>query len=268
VGSSTEYFDFTEIDRTLVDTDNDGLTNDTEASIGTSSTNPDTDGDGYTDSDEYFYGSDPLDPASPGAQVLSSCTLEVNQAGGAILLASALCADTAATKPAITISFSTGPFVALLKQIDQALKGKGKPGVDFTQEEKDADRQLSLLSPLLAFWYKLIAVTLNSWTQNDNGDSDGWQILRSLQDNEVICLDKDVYNRITTDKTNDYYTDPSNFVAITKGSWVCVYKKGMDKDWTADQKAQLPKLIEYVMGKLEEGRKKLQKRLDAVNAMK
>ncbi|RZK31277.1 MAG: hypothetical protein EOO63_04605, partial [Hymenobacter sp.] len=49
------------------DQDNDGLTNQEEASIGTNPTNPDTDGDGINDGTEVTNGSNPLDPCSPNA---------------------------------------------------------------------------------------------------------------------------------------------------------------------------------------------------------
>ncbi|RYY51889.1 MAG: hypothetical protein EOO09_22700, partial [Chitinophagaceae bacterium] len=49
------------------DQDNDGLTNQEEAAIGTNPTNPDTDGDGINDGTEVTNGSNPLDPCSPNA---------------------------------------------------------------------------------------------------------------------------------------------------------------------------------------------------------
>ena len=45
------------------DRDGDGLTNATEATLGTSPYRADTDRDGDTDYEEYVYGSDPLDSA-------------------------------------------------------------------------------------------------------------------------------------------------------------------------------------------------------------
>ena len=45
-----------------IDSDNDGLTDEEEAEIGTDPFNPDTDGDGLTDWEELEIGSDPLDP--------------------------------------------------------------------------------------------------------------------------------------------------------------------------------------------------------------
>ena len=51
---------------TGVDTDNDRLTDEQEAQIGTDPQNPDTDGDGVSDGDEvYAFGTDPLTPDSP-----------------------------------------------------------------------------------------------------------------------------------------------------------------------------------------------------------
>ena len=47
-----------------VDCDNDGLSNDYEAILGTDPKNPDSDGDGVDDGVELEYGSDPTDPAS------------------------------------------------------------------------------------------------------------------------------------------------------------------------------------------------------------
>jgi len=44
------------------DCDNDGLSNDYEAALGTDPKNADTDGDGVNDGIEVTYGSDPLDP--------------------------------------------------------------------------------------------------------------------------------------------------------------------------------------------------------------
>ncbi|MDT0641957.1 hypothetical protein RM553_03845, partial [Zunongwangia sp. F363] len=49
------------------DADNDGLTDDEEAEIGTDPNDPDTDGDGINDGDEVGNGSDPLDPCDPDA---------------------------------------------------------------------------------------------------------------------------------------------------------------------------------------------------------
>ncbi|HDQ71540.1 MAG TPA: PKD domain-containing protein, partial [Chloroflexi bacterium] len=49
------------------DNDGDGLTNATEAALGTDPNNPDTDGDGLTDGEEVnTYGTDPLDPDTDG----------------------------------------------------------------------------------------------------------------------------------------------------------------------------------------------------------
>jgi hypothetical protein len=51
---------------TGVDSDNDRLTDEHEAQIGTDPPNPDTDGDGVSDGDEvYAFGTDPLTPDSP-----------------------------------------------------------------------------------------------------------------------------------------------------------------------------------------------------------
>ncbi|MEP0303303.1 MAG: gliding motility-associated C-terminal domain-containing protein, partial [Maribacter dokdonensis] len=44
------------------DTDNDGLSNDEELTLGTDPNNPDTDGDGIMDGQETMDGTDPLDP--------------------------------------------------------------------------------------------------------------------------------------------------------------------------------------------------------------
>ena len=50
------------------DTDEDGLTDEREAEIGTNPENPDTDGDGFSDGAEVEAGTDPLDPLDyPGA---------------------------------------------------------------------------------------------------------------------------------------------------------------------------------------------------------
>jgi hypothetical protein len=49
---------------TLVDFDNDGLTNDEEIARGTDRTNPDTDGDGFLDGAEVRLGTNPLDAKS------------------------------------------------------------------------------------------------------------------------------------------------------------------------------------------------------------
>lgn len=52
----------------LLDPDNDGLTNDDEAELGTDPNSADIDGEGYTDSEEVEAGTDPLNPESyPGS---------------------------------------------------------------------------------------------------------------------------------------------------------------------------------------------------------
>nr|WP_231123975.1 hypothetical protein [Nocardioides sambongensis] len=48
------------------DNDDDGLTNDEEADLGTKPGNPDTDGDGLDDGDEVEAGTDPLNPDTDG----------------------------------------------------------------------------------------------------------------------------------------------------------------------------------------------------------
>ncbi|MDT0645056.1 hypothetical protein RM553_19650, partial [Zunongwangia sp. F363] len=47
------------------DQDDDGLTNDEEAGLGTDPNDPDTDDDGINDGDEVDNGSNPLDPCDP-----------------------------------------------------------------------------------------------------------------------------------------------------------------------------------------------------------
>ena len=49
------------------DSDNDGLTDAVEFTLGTSPTNPDSDGDGISDSDEVNAGFDPLDSSDAGS---------------------------------------------------------------------------------------------------------------------------------------------------------------------------------------------------------
>ena len=51
-------------DYPVLDSDDDGLSDDEEADLGTDPNNPDTDGDGINDGDEVNCGSDPLDPDS------------------------------------------------------------------------------------------------------------------------------------------------------------------------------------------------------------
>lgn len=46
----------------VADSDEDGLSDDEEAELGTDPNNPDTDGDGVNDGDEVDCGTDPLDP--------------------------------------------------------------------------------------------------------------------------------------------------------------------------------------------------------------
>lgn len=61
--SIKEYYKH--IPQTLNDTDNDGLSDSLEKTLGLSIINPDTDGDGYSDAEEYNdYGTDPLVPAA------------------------------------------------------------------------------------------------------------------------------------------------------------------------------------------------------------
>lgn len=53
------------VDDCVVDTDNDGLTDGEEITLGTDPNNPDTDGDGINDGDEVMNGTDPLDACDP-----------------------------------------------------------------------------------------------------------------------------------------------------------------------------------------------------------
>ncbi|WP_208588454.1 adhesive domain-containing protein, partial [Gracilibacillus suaedae] len=57
---------------TPVDSDEDGLTDEEEADLGTDPENPDTDGDGINDGDEVDNGTDPLDPNDPPTDPVDS----------------------------------------------------------------------------------------------------------------------------------------------------------------------------------------------------
>jgi hypothetical protein len=54
-----------------VDSDGDGLCDDSERSAGTDPTTPDSDGDGIPDVNEYLFGFEPVDPAVPGIDQLA-----------------------------------------------------------------------------------------------------------------------------------------------------------------------------------------------------